>query len=71
MERFFGKFQKISIIAVIASGLGSLLMFIMGAVKLARAYTHYFSPVVETGHFSQAAANQSITYVVQAVDAFR
>ena len=70
LEKFFARFQKVSIIAVIASGLGSLLMFIMGAVKLARAYASYFSPVVETGHFSQSAASQSITYVVQAIDAF-
>ncbi len=70
MERLFGQYQKISIIAVIASGLGSLLMFIMGAVKLIRAYTSYFSPVLEDGTFSQVAANQSITYVVQAIDAF-
>lgn len=70
MEKFFAKFQKISIIAVIASGLGSLLMFIMGAVKLARAYTSYFSPTAETGFLSQSSANLSITYVVQAIDAF-
>lgn len=70
MEKFFARYQKISIIAVIASGFGSLLMFIMGAVKLVRAYASYFSPVVETGYFSQSAANQSITYVVQAIDAF-
>lgn len=70
MEKLFGQFQKISIIAVIASGLGSLLMFIMGAVKLAGAYSSYFSPVVESGQFSQSAANQSITYVVQSIDAF-
>lgn len=70
MEKYFGRFQKISIIAVIASGLGSLLMFIMGAVKLARAYVSYFSPVFESGQFSQPAANLSITFVVQAIDAF-
>lgn len=70
METLFGQFQKISIIAVIASGFGSLLMFIMGAVKLAMAYTSYFSPVLETGTFSQPAANQSITFVVQSIDAF-
>ncbi len=70
MEKFFARFQKISIIAVIASGFGSLLMFIMGAVKLVRAYSSYFSPVGETGQFSQAAANQSITFVVQAIDSF-
>ena len=61
MEKLFGQFQKISIIAVIASGLGSLLMFIMGAVKLARAYYVYFF---------ESLPNQSITFVVQAIDAF-
>ena len=45
-------------------------MFVMGSVKLARAYSSYFFPVSGPGQFSQLAANQSITYVVQAIDAF-
>ncbi len=37
------RLRYISLIAVIASGLGSILMFLIGAIKTGWAYLAYFS----------------------------
>ena len=49
IERVFTQFRKVSIIAVFASVLGSVLMFVIGAVKVARAYHAYFLMEIEAG----------------------
>lgn len=59
-----------SLIAVIASGFGSLLMYVIGAVKVYRAYVSYFLLKPEGGSLSLAGANLAISYLVQAIDAF-
>ena len=69
-ERAFGQFRKASIIAVLASVAGSLLMFVIGAVKVARAYDAYFLKEIESGTTLKSKAGLAIAYVVQAIDAF-
>ena len=70
LERKLDRIRLISVIAVVASGFGSLLMFIIGAVKVFRAYMVYF----EEGLFSQVtsdpATNVAIALVIQAIDLF-
>lgn len=62
--------RKVSVIAVIASGLGSILMFVIGAVKVFRAYHSYFLNEMLLGTGPLSGANLSIAYLVQAIDAF-
>ena len=70
MEKFFAQFRKVSIIAVVASGLGSFLMFMIGAVKVFRAYQSYFLGDLGSGTGPTSAANLAIAFLTQAVDAF-
>jgi len=70
IERFVARFRFISIIAVLASGFGALLMFIIGAVKVVRAYKIYFAEHLLSGPAALAGASAAITYLVQAIDAF-
>ncbi len=70
IEKILGGFRKVSFIAVIASVLGSLLMFIIGAVKVARAYDAYFLLAVEPGSTLNVKAGLAIAYLVQAIDSF-
>ena len=70
LEKTVSYTRFISIIAVIASGFGSLLMYIIGAVKVVRAYKSYFYPDPANDATSQAVANISIAYLIQAIDAF-
>jgi uncharacterized membrane protein YqhA len=69
-EGLFARFRKISIIAVVASGFGAVLMFIIGAVKVFKAYKSYFFTEALTGTGPLSGANVSIAYLVQAIDAF-
>ena len=62
------RLRYISLVAVIASGLGSILMFLIGAIKTGRAYLAYFSGGV--AHQPGLAAKQAITYMIQAIDVF-
>lgn len=70
IERIFSGFRKVSIISVIASVFGSLLMFIIGAVKVGRAYHAYFLEPLDAGAALSLKAGLAIAYVVQAIDAF-
>ena len=70
LEKLFSHFRKASIIASVASVLGSLLMFIIGAVKVARAYDAYFLMAIESDANLKIKAGLAIAYVVQAIDAF-
>jgi len=68
IESKMSRLRYISLIAVISSGLGSVLMFIIGAIKTGRAYWVYFS-----GNASpeiDISANLAIAYLIQAVDVF-
>ena len=64
------RLRYVSLIAVVASGLASVLMFVIGALKVYGAYRSYFSDVVIDTTASTEAANVAITFLIQAVDAF-
>ena len=70
IEAVFVHFRKVSLIAVISSVLGSLLMFVIGAVKVARAYDAYFLLAIEPGLDVGNQASLAIAYLVQAIDSF-
>ena len=70
IERNIGGIRLISIIAVVASGFGSLLMFVIGAVKVFRAYQTYLGQDFLAPVATTATANLAIALVVQAIDAF-
>ena len=67
IEGAVNRLRYISLTAVIASGLGSILMFLIGAIKTGRAYLTYFGGI---GHQPDVSAKQAITYMIQAVDIF-
>jgi len=70
IESIMGRMRYISIIAVVASGLGSVLMFLIGAVKTIKAY----AVLVNDGFLNSAVpgtvAKQAIAFLVQGIDAF-
>jgi uncharacterized membrane protein YqhA len=68
IEGTVSRLRYISLVAVIASGLGSILMFIIGAIKTGLAYLAYFSGGI--GHQPDLSAKQAITYIIQAIDIF-
>ena len=70
LEKTVSYARFISIIAVIASGFGSLLMYLIGAVKVVRAYTSFFIGDEVSGTAPLVGANVSIAYLIQAIDAF-
>ena len=67
IERAVDRLRFISLIAVFASGLGSILMFIIGAAKTVRAYLAYFGGI---GYEPDASAKQTTIYIIQALDVF-
>ena len=67
IEGAVNRLRFVSLIAVIASGLGSILMFFIGAIKTWRAYMAYFGG---NGYESDASAKQTIIYMIQALDIF-
>ena len=69
-ENVMMRLRYVSLIAVIASGLASVLMFFIGALKVYVAYASYFGDTVTDTITFTAASNVAITYLVQAVDAF-
>jgi uncharacterized membrane protein YqhA len=64
------RLRYVSLIAVIASGLASVLMFIIGALKVYGAYSAYFSADFIDTTLPNEAANIAITFLIQAVDTF-
>ena len=64
------RLRYVSLIAVIASGLASVLMFIIGGLKIYVAYRYYFSDTVTDVITFTTASNVAITFLIQAVDAF-
>ena len=69
-ESMFMRLRYVTLVAVIASGLGSWLMFIIGALKVFAAYKVYFSSDLLDTTLPNEAANFAITYLIQAVDTF-
>ena len=69
-EKRFGHIRYASIIAVIASAFGSLLMYVIGAVKVYRAYVSYFMLEPQERLSPLPGADVAITFLVQAIDAF-
>ena len=67
IESAMHRLRYISLTAVIASGLGSILMFVIGAVKTGRAFLVYFEGM---NHQPDLSAKLAITYMVQAIDIF-
>lgn len=68
-EKQIDRIRYISLIAVLASALGSLLMFLVGANKVWLAYSAYAASLLE-GMPPGEAGNLAIAFVVQAIDAF-
>ena len=68
IEGAVNRLRYISLIAVIASGLGSILMSLMGAIKTGLAYQAYFSGGIADQ--PDLSAKHAITYMIQAIDIF-
>jgi uncharacterized membrane protein YqhA len=62
------RLRYVSLVAVVSSGLGSILMFLIGAFKTSLAYLAYFSGGII--HQPDLSTKQAITYMVQAIDIF-
>lgn len=69
-ENIMIRLRYVSLIAVIASGLGSVLMFLIGAIKVFSAYNTYFGAEYLDTTLPNEAANVAITFLIQAVDSF-
>jgi len=67
IESAVHRLKYVSLTAVIASGLGSILMFVIGAIKTGLAYLAMFPR--DNFHFD-SSSKQAITYIIQAIDAF-
>jgi uncharacterized membrane protein YqhA len=67
IESTMHQLRYVSLTAVVASGLGSILMFVIGAIKTGKAYLVMF--VGDDSHLAMSA-KQAISYVVQGIDAF-
>ena len=67
LEGAVNRLRYLGLIAVIASGLGSILMFFIGAVKTGRAYLAYFQGISDQ---PDTSAKQAIIYMIQAIDIF-
>ena len=63
--------RYLTVIAVISSLFGSLLMFILGATKTVRAYIAYFGiPFEPDNPERMKAADQATAHLIQSIDAF-
>ena len=67
IENVVHRLKYVSLTAVIASGLGSILMFVIGAIKTGLAYLVMFSG---DNYQFDLSAKQAISYIIQAIDAF-
>ena len=71
MDRFFFAFRFVSLITVLGSLLGSILMFIIGITKVYTAYVAYFlnySPPTDLGELK--GADIATAYLIKSFDAF-
>jgi hypothetical protein len=60
LEHLVGRIRFSAIIAVVASALGSLLMFVIGGVKVFLAYGSYFGPAFSDDGTVKDSANVAI-----------
>ena len=70
IERSIANVRYISVIAVVALGFASFLMFVIGAGKIFHAYESYFGEGMLPRSNPSVSASLAIAYVVQAIDAF-
>ncbi len=72
MFDYLYKFRYVSLIAVVCSFVGSILMFVQGAVKTFNAVAFYFFDVTDAISGASTAAKGDLTskLLVQSVDAF-
>jgi uncharacterized membrane protein YqhA len=71
MDRFFFSFRFVSLVTVFGSLLGSILMFIIGTVKVYTAYTAYFlnyAPMTDLGELK--GSDLATAYLIKSFDAF-
>lgn len=69
-EKTMLRLRYVSLIAVVASAFASILMFIIGAIKVYAGYLTYFSADLAGTELPAESTNLAITFLIQAVDAF-
>ncbi len=67
-----GGFRYISLIAVVSSALGAVLLFIIGAMKVLKAWIAFIPGGFELGNVGSKTyeANSAIAYIAQGIDCF-
>jgi len=71
MESMIKPIRYITLISVISSLFGALLMFIIGATKTVRAYFAYFGQPLDPQNVERIkAADQATAHLIQSIDAF-
>ena len=71
MDKYFSSFRFISLVAVLGSLLGSILMFIIGGTKIYYAYAAYFlgfQPPTDLGGLK--GSDIATAYLIKSFDAF-
>jgi uncharacterized membrane protein YqhA len=66
----FDRFSYISMIAVLASAAGAVLLFIIGAVKVVKAWIVFVPAGFSNAGGKSFEANAAIAYIAQGIDAF-
>ncbi|RKX34094.1 MAG: YqhA family protein [Verrucomicrobia bacterium] len=66
----FRRFRFISIVGVVASGIGAILMFLIGAVKTAKAWSVFLPDGFDVTDSSTVFSNTAIALIAQAIDSF-
>ena len=71
MDKFFSSFRFASVVAVVGSILGSVLMFIIGSTKVYHAYAAYFLGYQpQTGLGELKGSDIATAYLIKSLDAF-
>jgi uncharacterized membrane protein YqhA len=71
MDKFFSSFRFASVVAVVGSLLGSVLMFIIGSTKVYYAYAAYFLGYQPpTGLGELKGSDIATAYLIKSLDAF-
>ena len=63
-------FRYFSVIAVVAAAAGAVLMFVIGAVKIAKAWIVFIPEGFTMSGGASVEANSAIAYIAQGIDAF-
>ncbi len=69
-EQVIGNVRFAALVAVLASALGSLLMFLIGGTKVYFAFSGYLEALFIGSDAVKLSSNAAIDYMVQAIDAF-